>query len=598
VSTIIECPACSTRYKMNKPIPEGGRSVKCARCGHQWRIAPEVPEELAEVLDTEAETGGPGAGQEHYAQTAGTEPPPENTAFPPQTIGDAWNVRREHIAAAMAAGTEAHPETAAPPPQTIGDAWNWDPTAASRPQADAEAHAENADPSPETIGDAWEVRRGHLAAAIASSISGTPDAPSGGWIDPGAEEEHPPTRPAWASHESAFQSETAFQGFGDGTGEEDDAASDPRAAADQADAGFDAGATPAWADTSWMSEDPTEADPAEIDPEISVRRALKAAMEDEGSDDGAFEGNGGIAPGSRPAFPHPTSFEETMASLAGEPDGGEAGEHPAESGEPRLRFASMATHSESVADAIAARARRGDPEDAGEDSEDAEKFENDIVGIFRQQMQEKRSFGPPPGRQTAEDGFTDYDREPGAATEQADDRYMADSPLDADAAALQAALEGSLRERHAEEGGGGGLALAAAWAVFLSVLSGVTLAFINFRDEMVVALPGTAALYRGVGFAVQDRQVDFGPVSYRWTVAEGKPMIEVTGQIINLTDREIAVPRVLVNVHDKDNTDTVKATATVRSEPLAAHETADFTLEFLSPPKSISQIELAFAETD
>ena len=178
---------------------------------------------------------------------------------------------------------------------------------------------------------------------------------------------------------------------------------------------------------------------------------------------------------------------------------------------------------------------------------------------------------------------------------------MADSPLDADAAALQAALEGSLRVRHAEDsrsGGGGGLALAAAWAVFLSVLTGVTLAFVSFRDEIVTALPGMAGLYRSVGLGVQDQQIDFGPVHYRWTVADGKPMIEVTGQIINLTDREIPVPRVLVNVRDKANTDTVKATATIRNEPLAARETADFTLEFLSPPKTVGQIELAFAEKE
>jgi len=111
-----------------------------------------------------------------------------------------------------------------------------------------------------------------------------------------------------------------------------------------------------------------------------------------------------------------------------------------------------------------------------------------------------------------------------------------------------------------------------------------------------VALPGTAALYSAVGLGVQNQQIDFGKVNYRWTVADGKPMIEVTGQIINLTDREIAVPRVLINVHDKETTDTVKATATLRSEPLAAHETADFTLEFISPSKTVSQIELAFAE--
>jgi hypothetical protein len=124
------------------------------------------------------------------------------------------------------------------------------------------------------------------------------------------------------------------------------------------------------------------------------------------------------------------------------------------------------------------------------------------------------------------------------------------------------------------------------------------LAFINFREDIVVALPGMGELYRAVGLGVEEQQIDFGKVNYRWTVADGKPMIEVTGQIVNMADREIAVPRVLINVLDKESGDPVKATATLRSDPLAARETADFTLEFISPSKSISQIELAFAETN
>jgi hypothetical protein len=33
---------------MNKAIPEGGRAVKCARCGHQWRLIPDYSAEEAE----------------------------------------------------------------------------------------------------------------------------------------------------------------------------------------------------------------------------------------------------------------------------------------------------------------------------------------------------------------------------------------------------------------------------------------------------------------------------------------------------------------------------------------------------------------------
>jgi predicted Zn finger-like uncharacterized protein len=520
VSTIIECPACSTRYKMNKAIPEGGRSVKCARCGHQWRLLPDEPEELADTL--EFDDGAP-----------------------------------ESAASAGGYG--------APSPEG-GDA-----------------------AAPENSAASWEARRGNLAAAIAS-MSETPGSGEG---EPAEQDTDYAQARDWVSQADRYDAFAAQSPAGAESQEpsEDDAPS------------YAAGAK-AWAGpASWTRDTATE----DSDPESSVRQALKAAMDEvEAQEDDA------------PAFATSAVFTdaryESASSFPGmNAMGQKAGDEPSSgedadpAGVAQIAFSTQKGHFQPAGTIslkeTAEQAAEGGAGDAGA-GEDTERFESDIAGIFKQQTQTKRSFGPAASSRRAQSDFTDYDMGASGAAEQADDRYMADSPLDADAAALQAAIEGSLRDKHAGEaragagGGGGGLALAAAWAVFLSVLSGVSLAFVNFRGEIVEALPGTAALYRGIGFSVQDRAVDFGPVTYRWTVAEGKPMIEVTGQVINLTDHEIAVPRVLVQVHDKDNTDTVKATATIRSEPLSARETADFTLEFLAPPKSISQIELAFADAD
>ncbi len=584
---------------MNKAIPEGGRSVKCARCGHQWRIKPDEPEELSDAIEEADEHAA--AAPEQY--TAPAEPAwPYSPAASPQTIGEAWDMPAAREAARSPVAPQipaSAPPLASPPAsaQTIGDAWDVRADHSAAP-AIPDAQPASAPAASQTIGDAWDVRRGHLAAAIASM--GEPPADDSA----NAGVETPLASQPWNSPEDSVDTSLLQEGR-DGSLQEDDA--------------FAAGARPSWAGSpAWMRDaSGTEGETTgtgEDDPEVSVRQAIKAAMDDETGETGRVGLAGGASSISQPVFAEGASFEDAMSSIAA--DNADAHRIDARrndaprSDTPRAEAAERSARSKPLFASASARAdfgadvppnaqpRTGDmTDDTGEQSENAEAFENDIVGIFRQQMQEKRSFGPAPGRKPSPGGLADYDGDR-AGVDQADDRFMADSPLDADAAALQAALEGSLRERHAEEGGSGGLALAAAWAVFISVLSGVTLAFITFRDEMVVAMPGTAALYRGIGFAVQDRQVDFGPVTYRWTVAEGKPMIEVTGQIINLTDREIAVPRVLVNVHDQANADAVKATATVRSEPLAAHETADFTLEFLSPPKTISQIELAFAERE
>lgn len=526
MSTIIECPACSTRYKMNKPIPEGGRYVKCARCGHQWRMLPEEPEELVEELELEPDS----------------------------------------------------PETAS--------AWP------SHPAQALTAHAAEPRAAP-----SWDVRRGNFAAAVASfgETSATPgnaaqhrDArDTGDWAQ------------SWAAQASSQQDETRLSGD-DGSRADDTGQSESSAAFDTN--GSDESL--AWSEESWADRNgASQTAAAEFDPEFSVRQALRAALEDQDrtEEDALRVSVQGEGPGFDEAFER--TFGDSSLKDLQQQGLSDASYADAQADEDRSGASAAPGQRDSLSDfdylagSTYAAAQTGDSARTADGAGiDPDGFESDDAGVFSRQDQSKRSFSRSAAASRDDDEFTDYDGDTGAGGRD-DDRYMADSPLDADAAALQAALEGSLREKHADENRtGGGLALAAAWAVFISVLSGVALAFVTFRDDIVTALPGTGALYRGLGFEVQDREIDFGSVSYRWTVTDGKPMIEVTGQIINLTDREITVPRVLINVRDAATSDPVKATATVRSEPLAANETADFTLEFLSPPKTISQIELAFAD--
>jgi hypothetical protein len=191
----------------------------------------------------------------------------------------------------------------------------------------------------------------------------------------------------------------------------------------------------------------------------------------------------------------------------------------------------------------------------------------------------------------------DFDR---LYEERFDDEEAAVDPhlaLTEDLAALRSELESTdiaTYERDNPAQSGGGLAVVAAWAVFVSVISGVMLALISFRNDIMTALPGTADLYQTLGFEVVHSGVDFADVSYRWRTADGKPMIEVTGQVVNMTGRTVTVPRVLVNVRDAGGGDAVKATANVPTQELAPHERASFSLEFLSPPADVAQIELEF----
>jgi hypothetical protein len=514
--------------------------VKCARCGHQWRMLPVEPEELTEPFEFDSDP-----------------PAPSPAETQPSATGFAENAARYGYTASEA----------------------------------------------EQTGSSWEVRRGNLAAALASMSEsfGENTDPENGELDIAATQQ-------WSADPGDFQATTS-QAM-----ETDDDVfhqSEPNDAFDQLGTGPDVDYLGvARTDIRRISHETAEPATGDVDPEFSVREVLRAVID--APEKGAGEEDRYGPEGTESAIAGPVFTDSDMEEPAADPSRDWVAKAPTTTdydsaagvaeNNSDISQKAFSDRWQNFADIAAERDPQGEaaePTPAPQGPEDPEKFENDIAGIFRQELQAKRSFGPAPRAKSSGDSFTDYDVESGHGPGTADDAYMPNSPLDADAAALQAALEGSLRERHAEESrsGSGGLALAAAWAVFLSVLSGVSLAFINFREDIVVALPGMGALYRTVGLGVQTQQIDFGPVNYRWTVADGKPMIEVTGQIINLTDREIPVPRVLINVRDKESGDPVKATATIRSDPLAAREAADFTLEFISPSKSVNQIELAFAET-
>ncbi len=195
----------------------------------------------------------------------------------------------------------------------------------------------------------------------------------------------------------------------------------------------------------------------------------------------------------------------------------------------------------------------------------------------------------------------DYAEQPNDFTSLYDQKFEhnqdnADSPpLDADGfSSFEDDPETTDLTKYSRPHSQGSLAIAAAWAVFISVISGVLLALVSFRQDIMVALPGTSQLYKALGFEVAASGIDFADVSYRWTTQDGKPMIQVTGQVINTTDRAVKVPRVLVNVRDAGGLEGVTATASVPKDELAPRETADFVFEVLSQPEDVAQIELEF----
>jgi hypothetical protein len=146
-----------------------------------------------------------------------------------------------------------------------------------------------------------------------------------------------------------------------------------------------------------------------------------------------------------------------------------------------------------------------------------------------------------------------------------------------------------------ENSRGGGLVLVAAWGLFLCFISGLGVSFISFRDMIANELPGTARLYRSIGWPITVQPLTFENVGYKWAVSEaGKPMIVVTGSLVNRAQRKMPVPILYVGVRDRDKTADREFKTLIQTgkSKMRPEEHANFTIELLSPKPTVRAVEL------
>ena len=143
-----------------------------------------------------------------------------------------------------------------------------------------------------------------------------------------------------------------------------------------------------------------------------------------------------------------------------------------------------------------------------------------------------------------------------------------------------------------------GLALAAAWGLFLCVAGGLTAGLLGFRDMAADALPGLAPLYRALGMPVTLQPLIFEGVQYEWGVSDFKPVLHIKGAVYNRAQRGVKVPEFIVSIKDDDPAldKEIPATLPVEGDRILPDGRAEFDLELVSPSPSITAVELELRE--
>ena len=135
--------------------------------------------------------------------------------------------------------------------------------------------------------------------------------------------------------------------------------------------------------------------------------------------------------------------------------------------------------------------------------------------------------------------------------------------------------------------------VAIGWGV-LALLLVMLAAFVALSPKTVVSvLPGAAKLYAMMGKPV-NVGLKIENVRSAWNDAGGQRVLQVDGDIVNPTAREVSVPTVVVALQDKSGNELAQATASVLS--LAAGAKTSFTLQIPGAPENVSNLKVSFAK--
>ena len=140
----------------------------------------------------------------------------------------------------------------------------------------------------------------------------------------------------------------------------------------------------------------------------------------------------------------------------------------------------------------------------------------------------------------------------------------------------------------------GGLAVVAAWGLFLCVASGLIVGFFAFRDIIADAAPGLAPLYRILGMPVTVQPLVFESVEYEWSTSDNRPVLTVRGNVFNRANRNVRVPQFFITVKDQDSAQDREYSANLRinGSKIRSNERADFDIELVSPNPTVTAVEL------
>jgi hypothetical protein len=131
----------------------------------------------------------------------------------------------------------------------------------------------------------------------------------------------------------------------------------------------------------------------------------------------------------------------------------------------------------------------------------------------------------------------------------------------------------------------------AGWAALLLFLALVGGLFFFARDTVTSVLPGAGGLVDTQGLA-------FEGVRYDWTSDGNQTVLEVQGNVRNVSDATMTVPTVIIALRDENGEEISEWTTEVGDNQLEAGKEVPFTTQIPSPPSNVRSLKVRFAKAE
>jgi hypothetical protein len=140
--------------------------------------------------------------------------------------------------------------------------------------------------------------------------------------------------------------------------------------------------------------------------------------------------------------------------------------------------------------------------------------------------------------------------------------------------------------------------VAIGWLVLALFVAGVIATLALAPSAVMSVLPGASRLYALFGAPVGASGLAFEGVRYGWNSDGGQAVLEVQGDVVNLTSSPVPVPTLVIAVADANGEEISEWTTEIGEEELAAGARAPFLRQIPSPPSNVRSVKVRFAKSN